>query len=71
MLTLAQVRHWLETVERVHGPAVPVLAVLPGAPANGAWSPRRVPVIDMLLALEAARPVVVLVAGVDGGGRLR
>ncbi len=69
-LTLAQVRHYLDQVGRVHGPDVPV-RVAPPAVANGCGAPRHVALVDLLLALEDGRPVVLLVPGPapEGGGQ--
>ncbi len=59
-LTLAHLRRYLEQVERVHGPDVPVrVAPLPPEGQSAPW----VALVDLLLTVEAGRAVVLLIPG--------
>jgi hypothetical protein len=65
-LTIAAVRRWLEAIERVYGPDVPLMLVTAwGGPAwagQGAVRPPRVPVVDLLLDYGGGTPQVLLLA---------
>ncbi len=65
-LTLAHVRHYLERIERVHGPDVP-LRVAPLPDAHGVPVP-WLALVDVLLTLHDGRAMVLLIPGPGGEG---